>query len=1157
MKRGKTLLSSTTTTEHSQSLGLLQSPPENLPQAEQYRSQGNESSSIISDSSIPMVTEESVHETLNRLPDYAHGRLHSEMRKLDNTVLSETSDQLLDQKIPRNTPNQTPKLTEIKPKRIEPDDGAVSRYLSQISEIVKRGFLTMLDQNSHESKVVYAVLERQFLRYHHLSEGNLVDTIDMVECKIAVHRNVSDAFRITSRSEGRWPRSRNYIFVAGSEEERREWILAMLQVSEQVGPRIALASVEEPMYSELTTLQNPETSTTISIGSKSGTELDEKRKKQLFAVDEAYEAKLEEDITDEKPHEFVTDKLARGQIADDDFPSQGLSNSGPSADSYWRYANILQAVNDRDNDRCIAPTITFRRCLYKVSSRDRKRAKALIARAESLTDQSERDNVLEDCILLQCCIRHRRVLEAKPKTFHQLIERYSRGILYPLQQVSENEEDSLLKEKAILDQFTSYRKDKEPLNPGEELLGLSKSGDDQQDPMAVAGESGQTQHSLDWSFRDSSPIVRKPWLSERPHSESVEVSSLNNRRRVELRDHDNRAQDYDSANMLTRFEDQDPDEELYHDHNPLPPSVLDEPDPRRPSIARVAENSELHAQHQTHPEALIQMGESANIPEGKVSATNEDHYPYSRGWYQKKVEESRYRKLPTDTLWEGIGIRRNPNARDAVARRAETLMKLSSFFLGVDPQIKLSQVFPVDHAINMMDEACRRDIQSRRPNCTKEFRHLLWASFLRDEWYHASNAGYPKHVVELHEHGLFGGLDAHDLVGSFSEARTSLIEDRVMAADIEPIKKASTEVAESVSNQSQIRDSKPPVTTDLSIVSDSGYASMDRPLASHVKRADTEEPSNSGEELHNRTDEGSFDDTRFNENRLDDIVSVVSDTQDIGSQIITKISSQQEFAEQVVSAVLADHLRSFVEKALERMSFERLQRNVRRLLKDFYLDLLPLADDNLRKATVNVLRSRHGRTRITYEALNSITLNQEESETHVEKHNQAEDNKKEFLEAWISQNQAFAKPIMAESADIQKNKEDEVQHEKVFETRGKAESDSSSEVSEASEAHETLEKPRIAEMETFLFKGQAFEMLVFRAYTFLLPRELQPLLRVILSVPKEKVWFERDYPSFTDSCKEFVENRTSEDWNWWPLAQRKRMLTPDQTRMHWRCVSFI
>ncbi|MCJ1326133.1 hypothetical protein MMC10_002797 [Thelotrema lepadinum] len=133
------------------------------------------------------------------------------------------------------------------------------------------------------------------------------------------------------------------------------------------------------------------------------------------------------------------------------------------------YANIPRGVDARDTRQCIAPTKEKRRCRWTISFDEFDQARALKAAAENTTTKLDRDNVLEEYILLRCCAeQHRWRLEHAPETMNPLIERYSRDILPPLPQGSlpgpppspppgNNAPASVL--QGIFDRFVPYERD--------------------------------------------------------------------------------------------------------------------------------------------------------------------------------------------------------------------------------------------------------------------------------------------------------------------------------------------------------------------------------------------------------------------------------------------------------------------------------------------------------------------------------------------------------------------------------------------------------------------------------------------------------------------------------------------------------------------------
>ena len=72
----------------------------------------------------------------------------------------------------------------------------------------------------------------------------------------------------------------------------------------------------------------------------------------------------------------------------------------------------------------------------------------------------------------------------------------------------------------------------------------------------------------------------------------------------------------------------------------------------------------------------------------------------------------------------------------------------------------------------------------------------------------------------------------------------------------------------------------------------------------------------------------------------------------------------------------------------------------------------------------------------------------------------------------------------------------------------------------------------------------------------LLPKSIRSLLRVIVSIPSDRLWMEKSTDfSFSNRVKASIEQITQESWNWWPFRPTMRKIQHDQTRVHWRCVS--
>lgn len=180
----------------------------------------------------------------------------------------------------------------------------------------------------------------------------------------------------------------------------------------------------------------------------------------------------------------------------------------------------------------------------------------------------------------------------------------------------------------------------------------------------------------------------------------------------------------------------------------------------------------------------------------------------------------------------------------------------------------------------------------------------------------------------------------------------------------------------------------------------------------------------------------------------------------------------------------------------------------------------------------------------------SDILAPENEETNEEITQHAEIKRQE-LENWIARNPDFIPPeeVMDDlDLEIDDSSSDE---EVIEETKMPAE--------KAQVENEEPNLPNIDQMENFLLtggNGSPFQRLSTHLRLFLLPPTLGPLIRILMSLPQERVWLDVEEDlSLSNKFKSFVEDATEENWNWWPLRPRMRHLEKDQMRLHWLCVS--
>jgi hypothetical protein len=96
----------------------------------------------------------------------------------------------------------------------------------------------------------------------------------------------------------------------------------------------------------------------------------------------------------------------------------------------------------------------------------------------------------------------------------------------------------------------------------------------------------------------------------------------------------------------------------------------------------------------------------------------------------------------------------------------------------------------------------------------------------------------------------------------------------------------------------------------------------------------------------------------------------------------------------------------------------------------------------------------------------------------------------------------------------------------------------------------------MSEIEAFLVEDAPFRNLSTNLCLSLLPASFKSLTRVLMSLPRHCIWFSEDEDrSISNRIKIFIEGVTEENWNWWPLRPKMKVLQKEQTRVQWICVS--
>ncbi|KAH8821287.1 hypothetical protein F5884DRAFT_850522 [Xylogone sp. PMI_703] len=267
--------------------------------------------------------------------------------------------------------------------------------------------------------------------------------------------------------------------------------------------------------------------------------------------------------------------------------------------------------------------------------------------------------------------------------------------------------------------------------------------------------------------------------------------------------------------------------------------------------------------------------------------------------------------------------------------------------------------------------------------------------------------------------------------------------------------------------------------------------------------------------------------------QVPDVIDNLATDEDIYE---TDSAQGSSVAYEVVGVLLAhkNDLRPFFEEALTKMEKERFVRNLRRLLKKYYIDLKQNVNNNLQQATIDLLRTRCARDRIAEQIANILEPESEEVEAEMEQ--RLLTIEKGLVDLESSTNNT---PGLASS-------DDETDDSTIM-------SDSSSD-DEDNENSNIQDLPNISEMEGFLLEGPAFRRLVVSMCLLLLPSSLSSLTRIIMSIPSKHIWFESEEDtSMLNRSKIFIEDQSTGSWDWWPLQPPMRFLQKDQVRIHWKC----
>jgi hypothetical protein len=271
----------------------------------------------------------------------------------------------------------------------------------------------------------------------------------------------------------------------------------------------------------------------------------------------------------------------------------------------------------------------------------------------------------------------------------------------------------------------------------------------------------------------------------------------------------------------------------------------------------------------------------------------------------------------------------------------------------------------------------------------------------------------------------------------------------------------------------------------------------------------------------------------------DDIRSIDSDHESIGSNISTDRSKAELFAIRYIASFFAQRveLRSLHETALQKIDSKRFVRNYRRILKSYYRRLLGEAANDTEKEVTYILRSRRNRQRIAEEIANHHDFEEEEKGSLDDL--LAQPAEKQYLEDWLKRTPGMDYGPLSET-----------NQEPVSDNFQSENNDSDSEIDIDSEAEADNDFSNIHRAEIFLQRGSAFHNLVLDIRLLMLPYHLR---HVIETTPRSSLkLILNDEKGCFNSAKLFVESYTGSEWDWWPLAPRIPRLGNGEQHLEWK-----
>ena len=268
-----------------------------------------------------------------------------------------------------------------------------------------------------------------------------------------------------------------------------------------------------------------------------------------------------------------------------------------------------------------------------------------------------------------------------------------------------------------------------------------------------------------------------------------------------------------------------------------------------------------------------------------------------------------------------------------------------------------------------------------------------------------------------------------------------------------------------------------------------------------------------------------------------DVRSVLSNNDDVASQASLERPTHDMWLEDYLANSLVEDgdISTLCKQALSGLSKERVTRNLRRLLKLYYLELAKRATSDAEKNAVALLRRRVSRERVANMMISSFNASTEMDQLQIESNVQTA---KSRIEVWLNGTQ-FGAGADGRNATISS----------LIDAHDSG-SDSESEPPPPPSGPIDL-----GQLENFMKSGVPFCRFRAALQAFLLPASLSSITRILLTIPNERISFlDSCKQSFSDRIKSRLESVSGAKWNWWPLSPSNPPLVSGNVRIKYLCV---